>query len=364
MLYHCVASACAADCLPNTVSVLGCVFEPRWFRGCSPVDPSLHFYSGINRATGNACSQQLCGGPRVESDSALPTRAQISASTASAHVTATADYPSKLKRDRDGNLCRWKPTVGTPANHGVGLSDVDAPLRSIPDVSLARSERSVQRDATLVSAQRADANTADARAGEYDRHLTDLEEYRSGKNKNDVASDGADMAEPQVQNLESGKLLRQRVPTEKELRMGGEFSECVDCDGAMNSSSGSTPFLKGGEIAPSLANQAHFGPPDAAKYDVSVEFASSAQHSASASVQSQLAQTDVQLAQTDVNREYEAVTSLMEMHGSSVASSCAKPDGETTAGWPVGCLFTHARSGACQGRSDNVRGSGLGLRKG
>ena len=38
-------------------------------------------------------------------------------------------------------------------------------------------------------------------------------------------------------------------------------------------------------------------------------------------MQSQLAQTDVQLAQTDVNREYEAVTSLMEMHGSSVASS-------------------------------------------
>ena len=172
----------------------------------------------------------------------------------------------------------------------------------------------MQRDATLISAQRADASTADARAAEYDRHLTDLEEYRSGKNKNDVASDGADMAEPQVQNLESGKLLRQRVPTAKELRMGGEFSECVDCDGAMNSSSGSTPFLKGGEIAPSLANQAHFGPPDAAKHGASVEFASSAQHSASASVQSQL-------AQTDVNREYEAVTSLMEMHGSSAASS-------------------------------------------
>ena len=43
---------------------------------------------------------------------------------------------------------------------------------------------------------------------------------------------------------------------------------------------------------------------------------------------------------------------------------CAKPDGETTAGWPHGRLFTHARSGACQGRSDNVRGSELGLRKG
>ena len=91
----------------------------------------------------------------------------------------------------------------------------------------------MQRDATLISTQRADASTTDARAAEYDRHLTDLEEYRSGKNKNDVALDGADMAEPQVENLKSGKLLRQRVPTEKELRMGGEFSECVDCDGAM-----------------------------------------------------------------------------------------------------------------------------------
>jgi hypothetical protein len=123
------------------------------------------------------------------------------------------------------------------------------------------------------------------------------------------------MAEPQVQNLESGKLLRQRVPTAKELRMGGEFSECVDCDGAMNSSSGSAPFLKGGGGgAPSLANKAHFGPPHAAKNGASVEFASSAQHSASASAQSQL-------AQTDVNHEYEAVASLMEMHGSSAASS-------------------------------------------
>jgi hypothetical protein len=44
----------------------------------------------------------------------------------------------------------------------------------------------MQRDATLISAQRADASTADARAAEYDRHLTDLEEYRSGKNKSDV----------------------------------------------------------------------------------------------------------------------------------------------------------------------------------
>ena len=88
----------------------------------------------------------------------------------------------------------------------------------------------MRRNATLISAQRADASTNEARAAECDRHLTDLEEYRSGKNKNDVAKDGADRTEPHVKNLESSKLLRQRVPTAKELRMGGEFSECVDCD--------------------------------------------------------------------------------------------------------------------------------------
>ena len=222
---------------------------------------------------------------------------QSSTPMPSAHATATADYPSKLKRDRDGNLCRWKPTVGTPANHGIGSPNVAAPLGSLSDVSSARSERSMQRDATLISAQRADASTTDARAAEYDRHLTDLEEYRSGKNKNDVARDGADMAEPQVENLKSGKLLRQRLLTAKELRMGGEFSECVDCDGAMDSSSGSTPFLKGGGVAQSLANQAHFGPPEATEYSASVEFASSAQHNASARMQSQLA------AEQMLNRE-------------------------------------------------------------
>ena len=241
---------------------------------------------------------------------------QSSTPMPSAHATATTDYPSRLKRDRNGNLCRWKPTVGTPANHGISSSNVAAPLRAPSDVSSARSKRSMQRDATLISTQRADASTTDARAAEYDRHLTDLEEYRSGKNKNDVASDGASMAEPQVKD---GKLLRQRKLTTKELRMGGEFSECVDCDGAMDSSSGSTPFLKGGEIAQSLmaqgsANQGHFGPPEAAEDSTSVEFASSAQHNASASAQSQL-------AQTDVNREYEAVASLMEMHGRLAASS-------------------------------------------
>ena len=114
----------------------------------------------------------------------------------SASTTATADYPSKLKRDRDGNLCHWKPTVGTPANHGIGLPRVAAPLGSLSDVTSARSGRSMQRDATLISAQRADASTNEARAAECDRHLTDLEEYRSGKNKNDVAKDGADMTEP------------------------------------------------------------------------------------------------------------------------------------------------------------------------
>ena len=170
---------------------------------------------------------------------------QSSTPMPSAHATATADYPSKLKRDRDGNLCRWKPTVGTPANHGISSSNVAAPLRAPSDESSARSKRSMQRDATLISAQRTDASTTDARAAEYDRHLTDVEEYRSGKNKNDVASDGANMAQPQVKN---GKLPRQRMLTTKELRMGEEFSECVDCDGAMDSSSGSTPFSKGGGL--------------------------------------------------------------------------------------------------------------------
>ena len=139
------------------------------------------------------------------------------------------------------------------------------PLGSLSDVSSARSGRSMHHDATLISAQRADASTNEARAAECDRHLTDLEEYRSGKNKHDLAKDGADMTEPHVKNLESSKLLRQRVPAAKELRMGGELSECVDCDGAMDSSSGSTPFLKGGEIARNSANQAshraHFAPP-------------------------------------------------------------------------------------------------------
>ena len=201
----------------------------------------------------------------------------------------------------------------------------------------------MHHDATLISAQRADASTNEARAAECDRHLTDLEEYRSGKNKNDVASDGADMAEPQVKN---GKLLRQRMLTTKELRMGGEFSECVDCDGAMDSSSGSTPFLKGGEIARNSANQAshraHFAPPpEATENSASVEFASSARHNASARMQSQLAQTDVDrehaiMSQSRVMQAehaslveqhgkqdnlYEAVASLMEMQGSSAASS-------------------------------------------
>ena len=169
---------------------------------------------------------------------------QSSAPEPSASATAIADYPSKLKRDRDGNLCRWKPTVGTPANHGIGLPRVAALLGSLSDVSSARSGRSMQRDATLISAQRADASTNEARAAECDRYLTGLEEYRSGMNsKNDVAKDGADMTGPHVKNLKSSKLLRQRVPTAKELSTGGEFSECVDCDGAMDSSSGSTPFL-------------------------------------------------------------------------------------------------------------------------
>ena len=34
----------------------------------------------------------------------------------------------------------------------------------------------------------------------------------------------------------------------KEPRIGGEFLECVDCDVAMDSSSGSTPFLDGGGL--------------------------------------------------------------------------------------------------------------------
>ena len=102
----------------------------------------------------------------------------------------------------------------------------------------------------------------DARAAEYDRHPRDLEEYRSGKNKNDVASDGADMTEQQVENLKSGKLLRQRLLTAKELRVGGEFSECVDCDIAMDSSSGSTPFLKGGGgLLKVRQTKLIFGPP-------------------------------------------------------------------------------------------------------
>ena len=104
----------------------------------------------------------------------------------------------------------------------------------------------MQRDATLISAQRVVASASEARAAECDRHITDLEEYRSGKNKNDVAKDGAELAELQRKTLENSTLLRQRVPTAKELRIGGEFSGCVDCDGAMSSSSGSTPFLKEG----------------------------------------------------------------------------------------------------------------------
>jgi hypothetical protein len=79
-----------------------------------------------------------------------------------------------------------------------------------------------------MSAQLAVANASDAHAAERERHLTDLEEYRSCKNKNDVAKDGADMKAVHEKTAESGKLLRQRVPTTKELRMGGEFSECVE----------------------------------------------------------------------------------------------------------------------------------------
>ena len=203
----------------------------------------------------------------------------------------------------------------------------------------------MQRDATLISAQRAVASASEARAAERDRHLADLEEYRSGKNKNDVAKDSADMTELHVKKLESSKLLRQRVPTAKELRMGGEFSECVDCDGAMDSSSGSTPFLEGGGIAHNSADQAtyraHFGPPEVTEHSASVEFTRSAQHNAPARIQSQLAQTDAdrEYATTSQSRVmqaeyaslveqhgnqaklYEAVASLMEMQGSSAASS-------------------------------------------
>ena len=59
-------------------------------------------------------------------------------------------------------------------------------MESLSDMSPARSERSMQRDATLISAQRVVASASEARAAERDRHLTDLEEYRSGKNKSDV----------------------------------------------------------------------------------------------------------------------------------------------------------------------------------
>ena len=108
---------------------------------------------------------------------------QLSTPEPSVSATATADYPSKLKRDRDGNLCRWKPIVGTPANHGIGPPREAAPLVSLSDISSARSERPMQRDATLISAQRAVASASEARAAERDRHLADLEEYRSGKKK-------------------------------------------------------------------------------------------------------------------------------------------------------------------------------------
>ena len=37
-------------------------------------------------------------------------------SGASASTAALPDYPSKLKRDRDGNLFRWRPTVCTSAD--------------------------------------------------------------------------------------------------------------------------------------------------------------------------------------------------------------------------------------------------------
>ena len=60
----------------------------------------------------------------------------------------------------------------------------------------------MQHDATLISAQRAVASTSEARAAERDRQLIDLEEYRSGKNKNDVAKDGADMTELHIEKLE------------------------------------------------------------------------------------------------------------------------------------------------------------------
>ena len=263
----------------------------------------------------------------------------------SAHATATADYPSKLKRDRDGNLCRWKPTVGTSANHRIGPSRAAAPSASLSDVSLVRSERSMQRDATLISAQRAVASASDARAAERDRHLADLEGHRSGKNKNDVAKDGAEMTELHVKTLEDSKLLRQRVPTAKELRMGGEFSECVDCDGAMDSSSGSTPFLEGGEIAQNSTDQATYrarvGPPEVTERSAPGELTRLAQHNASALIQSQLAQADADreyaiMSQSRIMKAehaslveqhgnqaklYEAVISLMEMPGRAAASS-------------------------------------------
>ena len=83
--------------------------------------------------------------------------------------------------------------MGTSANHEISSAKTTASLESPPDVSWARSERSIQRDVALISAQLAVANASDARAAERERHLTDLEEYRSGKNKNDVAKDGAEM---------------------------------------------------------------------------------------------------------------------------------------------------------------------------